>query len=684
MPSDDLETVPLSRDSDADIDSEANAMLRAIAHSPPRRSPNAVPPGTKWGDSDRFTIERCLGRGGMGSVYSATDSVLERTVALKVLDATDADKDAAYRARLHREARLAARVEHERIARVYDVGSHDGHAFVAMEYIQGGTLRQWMAGRQVSIPQIVDIATQIAEGLAELHRNGVTHRDLKPENVMLTVQGGVKLLDFGLARYAIALPGDAAGAGRSVVLDGASVATASGTPGYMAPEQCAGKPVDERVDVFALGVILHELVTGVRLFRGKTLGAVIEATLAWVPDLHGEVWQLVPGQLRDQIARMLAPDPEARFKDGTDVLAALRELSLVSQLRAAPLPEATAQAIGKAQTQRAVPRPNLARGRRGLVRAGVVIAAAIAAAFLLRPPTTVPPPPTLYGMVRIDAGTIWVGRDQAEIDRECPEGSTSCERLQLLREVPRAQVTVAAFFLDRLEVTNAKFAQMLNEARANLIVTDDHDHHYPRFVRHNATVGPEGLLIDLHPKYGGIEYTKETGFRARAGREELPVSQATWFGANLYCQSAGRRLPTEDEWEAAARGRDDRRYPWGAELPRCGAVAIADDGELRPPSPPCPAIAEPRAVGSTPLDVTPEGVHDLGGNIAEWTSSVYVTGKRATHPTAATAGVARVIRGGSWGASLMARTSGRDRLNASLVAPNLGFRCASSAGDASP
>src|SRR6185437_1883697 len=137
-------------------------------------------------------IDRLLGRGGMGTVYAATDTVLGRAVALKVLDAADVDEDAAHYARLLREAQLAARVEHERVARVYDVGRHEGFAFVAMEYVHGGTLRQWMHGRAVSLAELVDVVTQIAEGLAELHAKRVVHRDLKPENVMLTAQGSVK------------------------------------------------------------------------------------------------------------------------------------------------------------------------------------------------------------------------------------------------------------------------------------------------------------------------------------------------------------------------------------------------------------------------------------------------------------------------------------------------------------
>src|ERR1041384_7169059 len=171
-------------------------VLRAIAYAPSRRPTDVMAPGSPWGEAERYTIQRRLGRGGMGSVYAAVDGVLDRIVALKVLDATgDDDRD-----RVLREAKLAARVEHERIARVYDAGRYAGLGFVAMEYVQGTTLRAWMSGRDLSASEAVRIAFQIAQGLAALHDCGVVHRDLKPENVMVTVQGSVKLLDFGLAR----------------------------------------------------------------------------------------------------------------------------------------------------------------------------------------------------------------------------------------------------------------------------------------------------------------------------------------------------------------------------------------------------------------------------------------------------------------------------------------------------
>jgi formylglycine-generating enzyme required for sulfatase activity/predicted Ser/Thr protein kinase len=673
--SDPSQTDASSHDSDADlgIDSEADAVLRAAAYSPPRRPATVVMPGTTWGDSGRYIIERFLGRGGMGSVYSARDTVLDRVVALKVLDAAEADRDVAYREQLLREAKLAARVEHERIARVYDVGSHEGHAFVAMEYIPGGTLRKRIAGRAVSELPVIEIAVQIAEGLAELHASGVVHGDLKPENVLLTAQGGVKLLDFVLARAGAAAPEVGLEAGASS--ERLSIA-AAGTPGYMAPEQCAGRSIDARVDVFALGVILHELVTGQRVFSQATVASIVEATRAWAPDGKNLPMQSVPEPLRAPILRMLARDPADRYADGAQVLAALREVEPALRERRALSVEAPP--ASDAPTQPGLARPQFRRTHGRFVRTGLeILAAAVALVFLFAPgpprrPPALPPP----GMIYIEGQTLSVGREPAELDRECEVIGPDCQRKQMMREVPRTEVTVAPFFLDRNEVTNDELAWWLRGIGGTLRVLDDEDHHYPRYVEENPGFGHPGVLLDLHAMYAGIEYTPALGFGARVGHEALPATQVSWLGAKLYCASVGKRLPSELEWEAAARGSGDRRFPWGNDPPRCGDVALANDGEAAPRRPGCPKLAEPRAVGTSPQDVTPAGVHDLGGNVSEWTSSVYVAGKRAARADADTPDAPHVVRGGSWGESLMARTSGRYQMAATRVAPNVGFRCA--------
>jgi serine/threonine protein kinase len=684
---DDATELPTT-DIDSDPDPEAEEVLRAVAFSPPRRPRSAVVPGTQWGESGRYAIERRLGRGGMGTVYAATDTVLKRIVALKILDAADADQMSAHHARLLREAQLAARVEHERIARVYDVGAFDGFAFVAMEYVPGGTLRQWMTGRAVPLAQTLDIAIQIAEGLAELHGRGVVHRDLKPENVMLTAQGGIKLLDFGLARVGV-VPGDEPGgsprvgaAGAPGSGEGGSIAAAGGTPGYMAPEQYSGQPIDARVDVFALGVIIYELATGQRLFQGATARVLMTATLVGAPPPGDAAWTAVPEPLRAPTARMLALDPRARFSDGARVLAALRELvpegatpRSLAALRAPNAPDIDA-------TDREVLRqpPGVAR-RWWTPRIAVATAAAalvaIQAGRWWRHTGEPPAPP---GMVRIQGGALEVGRRVDEIERECRDIGSGCDLEQMKREIPRVRVAVAPFFLDRDEVTNDEFAQLLNDYRGTLVVTDDEEYHRPRFVRRNTGAGETDVLYDLNDENGGsIDYVDHREYRVRAGKGRLPAAQMSWYGANLYCESHGKRLPTENEWEAAARGTGDRRFPWGSAPPRCGDVVVPNDGEV-PMTGDCPRgnQVSPRIVGSASQDASPDGIRDLAGNVSEWTASTYVEGNRAPGP-GLPHDAPRVLRGGSWAESLRARTSGRGKLPPSVMGANIGFRCASSA-----
>jgi len=283
-------------------------------------------------------------------------------------------------------------------------------------------------------------------------------------------------------------------------------------------------------------------------------------------------------------------------------------------------------------------------------------------------------------MSRIDVGTIHVGKNLDEIERECRGIGPGCDRTQMQREAPRARVAVPAFFLDKDEVTNQELAEMLNIFAGTLVVLDDEDYHYPRFVRRNAGTGSEDVLVDLNAKHGGIEYVDRREYRARAGRERLPAAQVSWYGAKLFCETHGKRLPTEDEWEAAARGREDRRFPWGDDVPRCGGVVVPNDGKL-PMSGACPPgdIVAERVVGAAVQDVTLDGIRDLAGNVAEWTSSLFVEGDRAAHLDSAPRDAPRVIRGGSWAASLMARSSGRSRRPPSIMGANLGFRCASNA-----
>ncbi|HJL20040.1 MAG TPA: serine/threonine-protein kinase [Sandaracinaceae bacterium LLY-WYZ-13_1] len=263
-----------------------------------------------------FRIVAPLGQGGMGVVYRAEDRKLRRPVALKVLP-PERTADEASRRRFLREARSAAAVTHPCIATIYEVGEDDdGTVYIAMEMVEGHSLREVLAEGPPPLQDTLAIAVDVARGLARAHRAGIVHRDIKPDNVMIDPEGQVKILDFGLAKLRAGGPEHPA---EDRITTGVRVA---GTPEYMSPEQARGAEVGPASDVFSLGVLLHEMISGTRPFTGESSLAVIASVLRDEPaPLEG-----VPAPLADLVARCLAKDPTARPPDARAVERALSEL----------------------------------------------------------------------------------------------------------------------------------------------------------------------------------------------------------------------------------------------------------------------------------------------------------------------------------------------------------------------
>lgn len=291
----------------------------------------------------QYRIVDKLGAGGMGVVYKAVDTRLEREAAIKVL-APEQAADAITHQRFLREARAASALNHPNIVTVYEINSDRGVTFIAMEYISGQTLAQRMSRARLRPAEILEITTQIAAGLAKAHSQGIVHRDLKPRNLMITSDGVLKILDFGLARVAEV----------STVENTVQALTVAGsvmgTPGYMSPEQSLGDVADQRSDVFSFGVILYEMVTGVLPFTGDSTPRILRAVVADAPRPIERLPEGLPPEFGALILRCLEKNKEDRYASGAELLRIIEALGRPNSLASAP--DATLVAVSPAARPR--------------------------------------------------------------------------------------------------------------------------------------------------------------------------------------------------------------------------------------------------------------------------------------------------------------------------------------------
>jgi Tol biopolymer transport system component len=279
-------------------------------------------PGTRLGP---YEIVSPIGAGGMGEVYRASDSRLGRDVAIKVLPASFS-KDSDRLKRFEQEARAAGVLNHPNVTIVYDIGFHDGAPYVVQELLEGRTLRDELGRGRLSQRQAIDYAIQIAHGLAAAHEKGIIHRDLKPENVFVTRDGRIKILDFGLAKL-IEVKGSARGSQLPTATEPGIV---MGTLGYISPEQIKTEPADGRSDIFALGVILHEMLSGRRPFQGDTAAETMAAILKEDPPELRLTNQNVSPALDRLVRHCLEKNPERRFQSARDLAFDLETITGVS------------------------------------------------------------------------------------------------------------------------------------------------------------------------------------------------------------------------------------------------------------------------------------------------------------------------------------------------------------------
>lgn len=573
-------------------------------------------PQTNWIGhviSGRYKIESVLGQGGMSSVYKAIDPNLQRTVAVKLIH-PHLSSDQQFVRRFEQEAAAVAQLRHPNIIQVYDFNHDDDLYYMVLEYVEGETLQQRLktlneAKKIMPIDEVTHIMATVADAVNYAHGQNMIHRDLKPANVMLNQKNEPILMDFGVAKMLGAAQHTATGA-------------IIGTAKYMSPEQARGDRPDARTDIYSLGVMLYEMVTGDPPFDADSTVAILMKHVSEpLPDVR-QINKNVPDELVAVIQKALAKDRANRYQTAGEMAAALRAIaspqtivgdsaeatilqtsspSLATEI--AP-PSTTAEKSGK---QGGLPMWAIGLGAGALLLLlsvgaffifsgdsgstdadgqGQAIAAANGQQSL----------PSSERMTRIPAGTYTVGVDVA--------GDTYA---------PSQQVSLDEYWIDQYEVTNSQYAQFVSSTEYG-----------------PPSDWPNGQMP--------------------AEEENHPVDGVSWESAAAYCRWAGKRLPSEAEWEVAARGSEGRLFPWGNNQ---SVVPLPQSGTY--------------AVGSKPTNQSPFGVFDMAGNVWEWVDEPYAP--------LATEGY-QVLRGGANGflQNMAYRLQGDPNIPTMMA--TAGFRCA--------
>jgi formylglycine-generating enzyme required for sulfatase activity len=649
------------------IDTAGTGRGSGPAPSGPARGP-ATKPGPRTGQIGDYELLGELGRGGMGMVYRARDPGADREVALKLLSGALSDEKA--RTRFRREAHLTAQLDHPNVVKVHAAGEHRELPFIVYELVEGA---RELGAVLPGLPreQRLALVRDVARALGAAHALGIVHRDVKPSNVLVDASGRARLADFGLAI--------AEGQAR-VTATGAMIGTLS----VMSPEQLEGDlaAIGPPTDVWAAGVVLYEAVTGRAPFQCESFAGLSNQIMVAEPTPPRTLDPTVSPELEAVVLRCLRRRPKDRYPDGGALAADLDQLLAGQPVEARPLTAGeklrarlhrnrvhvglgAGLLVGLVLLARGLSEPPYspsqwppAKDPARLLRAGPVVA---------RPddaPKTVSSPPWLARLsperrppTPLPDGLAWGEAEGEVVNRK--DGSTlvwvpaGAFRMGAADgdkdERPVHEVKLAGLFVGKTEVTWAQLERFCAETSrpAPVNVIDDHPGHFE--------AGPKD-----------------------------PAFHVTWDDARAYCAWAGLRLPSEAEWEYAARGTDGRRFPWGNNEPVDARLAnLADDSALAA-APDWQATAGYddghvylSPVGAFPEGASPFGCLDMAGNVWEWVEDAYrpyddqEAGADEGQP------LERVVRGGSWCYALNdCRTSNRASQDPASRFDSVGFRVA--------
>jgi eukaryotic-like serine/threonine-protein kinase len=634
----------------------------------------------------RYHVLEKLGEGGMAVVYKAFDTRLERDVAIKVIrmDAFPPVVLDRVLARFEREAKLLARLDHTNIVAIFDSGEFEGAPYLVMPYLPGGTLKD-KTGKPIPYQEACKILIPIAKGLEYAHRHGMVHRDVKPSNILISADGIPRISDFGI--------------GKLLEEEGPQTLTGTGvgvgTPEYMAPEQWLNR-VTPQSDIYSLGIVFYELLTGRVPYRADTPAAVLlkqntdplPQPKEFVPDLPEAVGRVLfkalakkpenryptmrdfeaaleglaslkmrdentydslvdngkeeePEHLKIQISRKL-PALFWPVMAGVALLGLIAIISLavaanagsgLAALLATSVPKITpsqtlivSAALTETQQMGDVISPTQAWTITG-AQPTQALAITIAPTETFKIGSSIVSPKDTMVLVYVPAANFRMGSDKS-VDSQADDN-----------ELPQHTVYLDSYWIDQTEVTNAMYA---------------------RCVSAGSCTTPGSTSSNSHLNYyGSSQYAN------------YPVVNVNWNQARAYCQWAGRRLPTEAEWEKAARGTDGRIYPWGNQTPDATMANYKNN------------VGDKSKVGSYPTGASPYGGLDMAGNVwewvADWYSDTYYRSSPSSNPIGPASGTYRAERGGSWDSlSRYLRASNRYWNDPDNYDGNIGFRCANS------